>query len=440
MHASDSDKNIDQDCRSKSKTMALRGDESRLDPLIRNNPFPFYRTLRKEEPIYYDPKLDTYLITRYADAMMVLRDSVNFSLEHGYQDRYANGFVDELADIMNRDGGGFIRDIIACDPPGHTRLRKLIEKAFTAHRVKTLEPRIRQIVVDLLEPLAQRGFGDGMKDIAAPLTARIICDQLGFNFAEVGTEKIARWTTALLAQIGRMQTHEEMLKNAKDMCELQNYIIPHIRAREAQPQEDMMSDLVHARLDDEEKPTLSFAEKVSCVRAMLIAGNDTTAAAITNMLMILAAQPELAQQLYESVDDDRLMTRFVEEILRLEPPSHGLFRTAMNEVEIGGTVLPKYAQVCILFASANDDESQFACPRTLDVNRANMGTHLTFGAGIHRCIGASLARMEIKVAAQEIIRRLGDITLAIPVDEITYLPTLATHTIERLPLTFSRRA
>src|SRR3546814_4801561 len=115
-----------------------------------------------------------------------------------------------------------------------------------------------------------------MKDIGAPLTARIICEQLGFDFAEIGTEKIARWTTALLAQIGRMQTREEMLQNAREMCELQNYIIPHIRARESAPREDMTSDLVHARLADEQNPTLSFAEKVSCIRALLIGSEEHT--------------------------------------------------------------------------------------------------------------------------------------------------------------------
>jgi cytochrome P450 len=111
----------------------------------------------------------------------------------------------------------------------------------------------------------------------------------------------------------------------------------------------------------------------------------------------------------------------------------------MKEVELGGTKIPAYAQICILFASANDDEAEFPCPRDLDVNRRNLASHLTFGAGIHRCIGAALARMEIKVAAQEIIRRLDDIRLAIPPEDIRYLPTLATQTVERLPLTFKAR-
>lgn len=421
------------------QTSPLRGDESRLDPLIRNDPFPFYRRLREQAPIYYDRKLDIYLVTRYADVQAVLGDPITYSLEHGYQDRYANGFVDELAQIMNRDGGGFIRDIIACDPPQHGRLRKLLDKAFTAHRVRNLEPRIRQIVIDLIEPLARRGHGDGMKDIGAPLTARIICEQLGFDYDAVGTDRIARWTTALLAQIGRMQTREQMLANAREMCDLQNYIIEHIRARETQPREDMMSDLVHARLDDDENPALSFQEKVSCIRALLIAGNDTTAAAITNLLMVLATQPELAQQLHASVEDERVLGRFVEEVLRIAPPVHGLFRTTTREVELGGQTLPAFVQLCILFASANDDDARFQCPRSIDLNRGNAGSHLTFGAGIHRCIGAALARMEIRIAAQEIVRRLDNIRLAVPLEEITYLPTLATHTIERLPLTFSRR-
>jgi cytochrome P450 len=231
-----------------------------------------------------------------------------------------------------------------------------------------------------------------------------------------------------------------MLRNARDMCDLQNYIIAHIREREAEPREDMMSDLVHARLDDEENPTLSYEEKVSCIRALLIAGNDTTAATLANMMLLLATEPELAQQLYECSDDDRLLTRFVEEILRLQPPVHGLFRTAMKDTELSGTKIPAGAQVCIMYASANYDEAVFPCPENLDINRGNIGKNITFGAGIHRCVGAALARMEIKVAAREIIKRLDNIRLAVPVEELTYLPTIATYTVEQLPLTFTRRA
>ena len=419
--------------------MTLQGDETRLDPLIRNNPFPFYEAMREQRPVYYDRGLDVYLVTRYDDANIVLRDPVTYSLEHGYQDRYANGHVEEFAEIMNREGGGFIRDL-AIDPPAHTRLRQLTEQAFTAHRVKELEPRIAQIAADLIEPLAERGHADGMKDIAAPLTSRIICEQMGFNFDEVGTEKIALWTTAVLAQIGRMQTREEMITNAHVMCDLQKYVMARIREREAMPREDLMSDLIQARVAGDKNPVLSFEEQVSTVRGFLIAGNDTTAAAISNLFLVLATQEGLADSLYAQIDDDRTMARFVEEVLRLRPPVHGLFRTAMRDVELGGTFIPAKSQICIMFASANYDKAKFSCPGQLDLERSNVGANLTFGAGIHRCVGASLARMEIRVAAREIIRRLDDIRLAVPVEQLTYLPTLATHTLERLPLIFKRRA
>jgi cytochrome P450 len=421
-----------------TEVLKLKGGETRLDPAIRNNPFPFYRALREQDPVYYDPGLDLYLVTRYPDAVKVLGDDETFSLEHGYQDRYGNGFIEEFAAIMERDGGGFIRDL-AIDPPAHTRLRKLTEKAFTAHRVKDLEPRIRQIVIDLIEPLAERGYGDGILEIGGPVTARIICEQLGFDWSEVGAEKVAVWTKAVLDQIGRMQTREAMLQNAAEMCDLQNFIIRYIEDRQANPREDMISDIVHARLDDDANPTLSRYEQVSTIRGFLIAGNDTTAAAIANVLLVLATQPGLADELYPQIDNDRVMNRFVEEVLRMHPPVHGLFRTAMKDTELSGTRVPAGSQLCVLYASANDDDTKFPEPRKLDINRANVGANITFGSGIHKCVGMSLARMEIKLAAQEFIRRLDNIRLAVPPEQLTYLPTLASQTLERLPLTFSRR-
>jgi cytochrome P450 len=234
-----------------------------------------------------------------------------------------------------------------------------------------------------------------------------------------------------------MQSREQMIENAKQICELQNFIIAQIREREAEPREDMISDLVHAHTED--GGTLGFAEVVSLIRALIIAGNETTATSIGNLLFVLATQPEVARTLQESVDDDRLLNRFVEELLRIEPPVRGLAKMTTREVELGGQQLPKGAHMLVLYASGNDDENQFACPRTFDLNRGNLGNHVAFGVGIHRCIGASLARMEIKVAAREIVKRLDNIKLAVPVEEITYLPTVATHSIERLPLTFSRR-
>jgi cytochrome P450 len=411
-------------------------DATLMEPGILARPTKFYERLRTEDTVHFDPKLNMWLVSRYDDIVAIERDPITFSVEKGYQAQYAKGFVEEFKEILRRDGGGFFPDAIMSDPPYHTLIRKLMEKAFTAHRVKQLEPAIAKIVVDMLGQFASRGRMDGIKEFAAPMTIKVICAQLGLD--QFDSDKIQRWSLAVTAQIGRMQNREQMIENAKDVCDLQNYLIARIREREAAPREDMISDLVHARIDDPEKPKLSFEEVVSLVRALLVAGNETTATALGNLLFVLATQPEMLKLLRQSADDDRLLTRFVEELLRIEPPVRGLARMTTKEVELGGKKLPAGAHLLLLFASANDDDKEFACPRDFDLNRGNLGKHLSFGAGVHRCVGLSLARMEIKVAAREIVKRIDNIKLAIKPEDITYLPTIATHSMASLPLTFSR--
>ncbi len=407
------------------------------DPKILAQPNAFYWTMRHEDPVHYDPGLDMWLVSRYEDLQTVLADPITFSVEQGYKEQYAKGFLDEFKEILERDGGGFFPDAIMTDPPRHTRIRKLMEGAFTAHRVKQLEPEITQVVSNLIDKFADKGRADGVKDFAVPMTIEIICAQLGLD--KFDSDRIQRWSIAVTQQIGRMQNREQMVENAREICELQNYLIDRIRERQEQPREDMLSDLVHARTEDEENPTLTFKEVVSLARALLIAGNETTATALGNLLFILATKPGVEEELYANVDDDRYVTRFVEELLRLEPPVRGLSRMTTREVELGGATLPKGAHMLNLYASGNDDETVFECPRKFDMNRANIGRHVAFGGGVHRCIGLSLARMEVKVAAREFVKRLRDIKLEIPVEEIRYLPTVATRSIEYLPLSFSKR-
>jgi cytochrome P450 len=415
------------------------GGASLTDPLIVAHPAEFYRSMRKEDPVYYDQKIGMYLVSRYDDVVTVLRDPVTFSDKLGYEAVYASGHFEEFKQILERDGGGFFPDAIKDDPPAHTRVRRLMENAFTAHRVATLEPGITTIVVNLIERLADKAatgaLVDGVNDFAVPLTIAVICEQLGIS--QVNAQKIQRWSQAITAQISHMQDRRQMLENAEQICELQNFIIAEMRAREHAPREDMISDIVHARLEDGGR--LTFKEAVSLIRALIIAGNETTATAIGNLLFVLATQPDLARMLRNSVDDDRFLSRFVEELLRVEPPVRGLAKMTTREVELGGRRLPNRAHLLVLYASGNDDETVFECPRRFDLNRSNLGKHVAFGVGVHRCIGASLSRMEIKVAAREITHRIDNIKLAVPVGEIQYLPTVATRTIRQLPLSLSRR-
>lgn len=406
---------------------------------IQSKPHAFYAALRHGDPVHYDPKLDSWLITRHEDISFVQADPITFSVNKGYHTQQARGMQAEFQEILRNEGGGYFPDAIMSDPPYHTRIRKLMENAFTAHRVKELEPRITTTVRELLESVADKGSADAVKDIAVPLTIRVIVEQLGLDHGM--EDKISRWSVAVTAQIGRMQDREQMLENAQQICDLQHYIIGKMKERETSRGEDMISDIVHAQLPnaDGATDTLTFAEAVSLIRAILIAGNDTTATAIGNLFYLITTREGFADLLKEVVEDDRKLTRFVEELLRVEPPVRALSRMATKEVVIGGTTIPEGAHLLLVYGSGNDDETVFPDPRKFDLDRPNIARHVAFGGGPHRCVGLALARMEVKIMAREIVRHLDNIKLAIPVEDIRYVPTVATRTIESLPITFTRR-
>jgi len=409
------------------------------DADILGAPHDYYRRLRDNEPVHFDPTLHCYLVSRYEDVQEVLRDGITFSQEMGWKTQFAQGYFDELKAILERDGGGFFPEVLLLDPPGHTRIRNLINQALGARTVEVLKPRIEKLINDWVERIAQKGAVDGVNDFAIPLTIDIMCEQLGFPQAEAA-DKIQAWARAYIDQVGGMQTHEDMLANAKLICELQNFIIARVREREERRRDDMISDLVYAVLEDDDEARLSFEETVALTRGLLLAGNDTTATAISNFLFLMATRPDLADYVSGILDDNRELSRFVEELLRLMPPVRGLFRVTTREVELGGVTLPANSHICVLFASANDDERVFQCPREFDAERANASKHLSFGGGIHLCAGISLARMELKAAIRAIMTRLEDIELAVPIEQLHYTPSLSSMALESLPIRYGKRA
>lgn len=429
-----------------SERLPLSADEQNLlkegsltDRGIQAHPRDFFRAMRHGDPIHYDEKLGSWLVTRHEDIWAVQSDPVTFSVHHGYHDFQAKGLQEEFRAYLREHGGGYFPDAIMSDPPYHTRIRKLMENAFTAHRVKELEPRITKVVADLIASVADKGKCDAVKDISIPLTIRVIVEQLGLD--QGMEDKITRWSVAVTAQIGAMQNRDTMLENAAQIAELQQYLIAKMKQREENPSEDMISDLVHAKVTNEDGTVekLTFEEAVSLVRATLIAGNDTTATAIGNLFYVITTKPGMAELLEECVEDERKLNRFVEEHLRNEPPVRALSRAATKDTVVNGTMIPAGAHMLLVYGSGNDDETVFPDPRKFDMERPNLGRHVAFGGGPHRCIGLALARMEVKVAAREIVRQLKNIKLAIPVEDIRYTPTVATRTIESLPITYEKR-
>jgi cytochrome P450 len=404
-----------------------------IDPAIQVKPFAYYRALRDGDPVHYETDLGMYLVSRHEDLMAVLRDPIVFSQELGYYRQMAHGHLDEMKEILAREGGGFFPDVANIDPPRHTRVRRLLSQAFGRRRMKALEPQFERLVDELIDKFIESGEADGLHDLALPMAIAFSMQQLQVDDLDMGT--IKRWGSAYLSQFSLTNTRDDMIRAAQELCEMQNYLIALVEKRMETPEDDMLSDIIRADTPDEEP--LTFEELVATARMLLINTHDSMSTAFTNILFKVATDTAIAQQFYAAADDDSQMGRFIEELMRLEPPVRALSRVTTKPVTLGDTPLPEGAHLLILFASANDDEAVFECPRQFDASRINIRKSLTFGAGAHLCLGISLARMQLLVAAKQTARRMKNISLAIPIEDIRYLPNAALLAMERLPLRFA---
>src|ERR1700756_4881035 len=282
-----------------------------IDPDIQVKPFAYYRALRDGDPVHYETDLGMYLVSRHEDLTAVLRDPIVFSQELGYYRQMAHGHLDEMKEILAREGGGFFPDVANIDPPRHTRVRRLLGQAFSRKRMKSLEPQFEGLVNGLIDGFVDRGEVDGLHDLALPMAIAFSMQQLQVDDLDRST--IKRWGSAYLSQFSLTASREEMIQAAHELAEMQNYLIALVRRRMAEPEEDILSDIITARTPDEEP--LSFEELVATARALLINTHDSMSTAFTNILFQVATNPDIATQFYDAAEDDSLMGRFVEELL-----------------------------------------------------------------------------------------------------------------------------
>jgi len=422
-------------CPAGSEYSGLLEEVSFIDPAVQEKPFHYYRALRNSDPVHFEDDLGMYLVSRHEDLMTVLRDPVVFSQELGYYKQMASGHLDAIKEILEREGGGFFPDVANIDPPRHTRVRRLLSQAFSRKRMKSLEPQFEDLVNELIDGFVDRGRVDGLHDLALPMAIAFSQQQLQVDDLDKAT--IKRWGSAYLSQFSLQNTRDDMLAAAHELAEMQRYLIDLVRRRIDEPEDDMLSDIITAPASDEEP--LSFDELVATARALLINTHDSMSTAFTNILFQVATNPEIGEQFYATSHDDAQLSKLIEEVLRLEPPVRALSRVTTAPVNLGGVELPEGAHLLILFASANDDESVFECPRQFDTSRINLRKSMTFGAGTHLCLGIALARMQLLVAARQTALRLPELRLGIPVEDIRYLPNAALLAMESLPLTFTPR-
>ncbi|MCY4453676.1 MAG: cytochrome P450 [Immundisolibacterales bacterium] len=357
------------------------------------DPYPEYANLRDRSPVHRSRLMNAWVFSRYADVDTVLRDHRRFS-------------NDPRKRTLNRRQQGALPDpgdytMLFLDPPDHTRLRALVNKAFTRRAVHSLEPHIRGLMHSLLDAVDPSGF-DLMEAVANPLPVIVIAEMLG-----VPPEDRARfrtWSSRRARLLEPTIGPRERGQGAKAGEALDTYFAPIIQARRAAPESDIVSALAQA---EEEGDVLTEREMLNMLRLLLVAGNETTTNLIGNGMLALLRNPDELERLRT---DPSLIPSAVEELLRFDSPVQTDFRGALEDCEVNGAPVRRGENVVLLIGSANRDPAVFEEPDRLDVGRSG-SSHISFGRGIHHCIGAPLARLEGRIVLEVLLERFSSLRL-----------------------------
>ncbi|HEY2563317.1 MAG TPA: cytochrome P450 [Acidimicrobiales bacterium] len=336
-----------------------------------------YRTLRDEYPVYVAPD-GAYVLSRFEDVWGAVHDWGSFS----------SAGVAEAAELRPQ--------MIYMDPPDHTSLRALVSRAFTPKRVADLEPRVRAVADQLLARITSAGHCDLVHEFASPLPSTIMSDLIGVP--DEHREAFQGWIEAFF----EVTSPDDIAGRATNIYALFGSLLAD---RRQVPADDLMSALLAAQVDGDR---LSDDDLLGFCFLLLVAGNDTTTSLISNGAELLARHRD---QRAELASDRSLIPAAVEEMLRIESPTQALSRTAMREVELHGTTIPAGSRVMLLWGSANLDDREFDDPDVFDIHREPT-RHLGFGHGIHVCLGAALARLETRVAFEELLARMPEYRLS----------------------------
>lgn len=383
----------------------------RWDPLvIVDDPYPVYRRLRDEAPLYHDADRGIWAFSRFEDVQQAARDWKTFSSSEGNDH-------DDTYQLFQPAG-----DVAAVDPPEHTRLRSALRGAFSPSEIKArFEPAVRAKARRLIEGFADRGRADLARDLARPLPAEMICTWLGFP--EEDHPQLLDWFGHMLDRVPGERALPASAFEARDR--MRAYIEEAAADRRAAPRDDLLSVLVQAQADG----TLSRDEVLGCSVLLFMAGITTTSGLISNSLLHLDRFPD--QRELMRLEPERIPSA-IEELVRYEAPIQTVIRTATRDVESFGMVIPAGAHVSLIWASANRDERRWPDPDRLDIARAPQ-RHVAFGEGIHHCIGAPLARLEARIAFEELFARIPTYAVSGPIRRVT---TPTDRALESLPVEF----
>ncbi len=411
---------------------ALAG-ASHNQPEVMQCPYPFYSLLREEAPVFLDPA-GYWIVSSYPLVAKVLRNPKLFSSD-----------VLELTPQPPELREQFvpIKALLLADAPAHTRHKAIANRALSPARIKRMHDYIQQIVDELIASLGDRDEVDFFADFAMPLPLAIIADQLGVPRSMA--KKFREWSDAMVLPMSPSTTHEQRLAIVPILAEMNAYFVGLLHEKRGAPTEDIISDLATMEIEPgdgveaitPEERRLSDTEAKTIIQLLMVAGNESTTAALCAAMDRLARDPALAQQLR---DNPELVPTFIDEVLRLEAPLQGFWRLVTQDTELGDVTLPKGSLLFALFASANRDDGTFESAEQFRLDRANMQNTMTFGHGVHFCPGSTLARTEVAIALRSLLARFDSINLAPGTEQHEYFPTTLVRGMTGLKLRLRQSA
>jgi hypothetical protein len=373
-----------------------------FDPFDLLDPFPFYVTARREEPIFYSPELNYWVVTRYEDIRTIFRDLNTFSSE--ITGKPIVPFSPAVQQILDEGGFSAMSGISSTIPPDHTRIRGFLNRGFTPRRVEKLEEPIRQRTNELVDLFVKDNRADLVRQLCYDLPALVIFILLGVPDEDVPNVK--QWAESRIAITWGDLSEEERIMHAHRMVKYWQYCNELIEKRFAEPQDDLPSDLV--QIYKEGDRSITKREMALVCYSMLFAGHETTSNLLAQGLKNLLTYREQWEAICA---DPALIPGAVEEILRYGPSIFAWRRLVKRPTPLGGVDLPEGAHLLVVLGSANRDEEVFADGERFDIRRENAKHHLSFGHGVKYCLGAPLARLEGRVVLEELTRRFPSLRL-----------------------------
>jgi cytochrome P450 len=355
----------------------------------RPDPYPIYERLRSSSPVHFEESIGIWFLTEYDDAATLLKES-RFSADRTQAAQYQS---------LTRD---VPRSLLGLDPPDHTRLRVLVQKAFTPRVVERLKPRIQELVDGLLDQAERRGELELIEDFAYPLPVTVIAEMMGVPVED--RDRFQQWSRVLAASLDPIQPAERLQQTEPARIALTDFFRDIIERRRREPREDLISALVAA---EEQGDVLTEQELLVMCNLLLIAGHETTVNLIGNGTLALLRNPDQLERWRRGDVSDESA---VEELLRYDGPVQLTGRVPTEDVELGGCEIKRFQPVIALLGAVNRDPAVFADASRLDLGR-QPNQHFAFGRGIHFCLGAPLARLEGQIALGSLVRRFPNLRL-----------------------------